>query len=684
MIEPAGSRTPPISPQLAIRVAGLSVAAFVLFAVIFFRLWFLQVLSGEDYVRQAQVNKARSERIQAPRGEIVDRNGVSLVRNDLAIVVTLDPAKLPPEELEAANRWGQASARRARKPKGRRGDPIPIPDVPTPELQQRFKRLGEVLDVSVSYIQERAITALWLAPYAPVKIRTGVSDQVRDYLRERQDEFEGVEVTTTFLRQYPYDNLAAQVFGTVNEISPDQLADKEYEDAPQGTVVGQSGLEKAYDSWLRGDDGIERILVNAQGEPQGRATSRQPVPGRQLKIALDKGLQETAQRAIARFGKPGAFVAMSPRTGEVFALGSYPSFDANVFSKPLSNKRFEELFGDAAGAPGYNRAVSGGYPTGSTFKPITALAGLTAGAVTPETPINDAGCIEIGSAGQEFCNAGKKANGTVALRRAMEVSSDIYFYVIGRDINDLKGQPLQRWARRLSLGKPTGIDLPEESSGLVPDRKWRDDVAEKQRRHEKKTGKECPYEAPCLYSDKRPWSVGDNVNLSVGQGDLAATPLQMAVAYAAIANGGRVVTPHLGLTVEDDQGRTVQEIDPPAARRIDIPENYRAAIMDGLLAAASGAAGTSTDVFSGWPHSRMPVYGKTGTAQRGQNEDANDQSWYVAYIPNKNDPSKDVVMAATIEKGGFGAAAAAPTVCRMAAKWFKVKAACAVGDSSTR
>ena len=683
MIEPAGSRTPPISPQLAVRVAAISVAAFVLFAIIFFRLWFLQVLSGEDYVRQAQVNKARTERIAAPRGEIVDRNGDSLVRNDLAIVVTLDPAKLPPEELEAANEWGQASARRLKRKKGERGEPIPIPDVPTQELKARFTRLAKVLDVSTGYIQERAITALWLAPYAPVKIRTGVSEQVRDYLLERKEDHPGVDVTTTFLREYPYDNLAAQVFGTVNEISPDQIASKDYEDAPQGTVVGQSGLEKEYDAFLRGEDGAERILVNAQGEPQGRATSRQPTPGRQLKITLDRKLQETAQRAIAQYGKPGAFVALSPRSGEVFALGSYPSFDANVFSKPITTQRYEELFGDAAGAPGYNRAVSGGYPTGSTFKPVTAIAGLTAGVIGTETPVSDAGCIEIGSAGQEFCNAGKKANGPVALRKAMEVSSDIYFYVLGRDLNDKPGQPLQRWARRLGLGRTTGIDLPEESKGLVPDRKWRDDVAERQREHEKKTGKECPYEAPCLYSDKRPWSVGDNVNLSVGQGDLAATPLQMAVAYGALANGGRVVKPHLGKVVEDDQGRTVQEIDPPAARKVDMDPGFRQAIMDGLRLAASGSGGTSTDVFKGWPHSRMPVYGKTGTAQRGNNEDANDQSWYVAYIPNPRNPEKDAVFAVTIERGGFGAAAAAPTVCKMAAKWMKVKVPCAAGTSST-
>lgn len=665
---------------MALRVATIGVVALILFAVVFFRLWYLQVLSGDDYVRQAQVNKVRSERIQAPRGDIVDRNGTPLVVNTVATVVALDPGKLPAEQLEAANEWGQAAAARLERPKGERGEPVPIPEIPTPELRERFKRLSRVVGVPLRSIQERAITSLWLAPYAPVKIRTGVDDDVRDYLLERKRDFPGVTVTTTYLRQYPYDDLAAQVFGSVNEISPDQIKAGEFPNAPAGTVVGQSGLERSYDNFLRGRDGAERILVNAQGEPQGRATSREPTPGRQLQVTLDRSLQRAGQRAIARFGKPGAFVGLSPRNGEVFALGSYPSFDANIFSKPISNQRYEAVFGEAADAPGYNRAVSGGYPTGSTFKVITALAGLQQGLVTPGSTVVDAGCIKIGE--QERCNAGKTPYGPVALAKALGVSSDIYFYVLGRDLNPRKGQPLQRTARKLGLGRYTGIDLPEESRGLVPDRAWRDRVKKKQEAYEKREKVTCP--PACVFSDKRPWSVGDNVNLAIGQGDLAATPLQMAIVYAAIANGGRVVTPHLGMRVQDDQGRLVQDLDKPAARRIDIDSGYRQAIMEGLRWAANGPGGTSTDVFKDWPHDRIAVYGKTGTAQRGGGESFNDQSWYVAYFQDTRNPSKDVVFAATIEKGGFGATAAAPTVCRMAADWFKVKATCAQGDSSTR
>jgi penicillin-binding protein 2 len=418
--------------------------------------------------------------------------------------------------------------------------------------------------------------------------------------------------------------------------------------------------------------------VDANGNPTRTDIQRPPEAGRQLQLSLDLGLQRTAQAAMARAGKglPGAFVAMDPTNGEVLALGSYPSFDPSILSRPISPQEYARRFGADAGAPAYDRAIAGYYPTGSTFKPITAMAALTHGVITPDTPINDSGCVAIGTAGQEFCNAGKVSNGTLSLRRALQVSSDVFFFTLGRDLNALPHQPLQTWAHSLGLGRRTGIDLPGEIKGQVPDRAWRTRINKREIACEKR--KKVP---SCFISDKRDWTVGDNVNLAVGQGDLQATPLQMATVYSTIATGGRVPKPHLGLRVQDSSGRLVQTLNPGSRRHVSIDPAYRQAIMDGLHAAASQPGGTSFDVWSGWDQNRFPIYGKTGTAERPPHPD---QSWYVAYAYDGTPTHRPIVVAVTLEGGGFGAEAAAPAARLIISKWFGVKGKYVAGSSHTR
>ena len=671
-IDPSSpGRVPPITPQLALRVAMLGVLSFALFGIVFFRLWFLQVLSGDQYLRQARDNRVRELSVQAPRGAVLDRNGDPLVENRVATVVKLDPERLPVSERDAAARWGQQMTARSRRPKGEKGPVIPIPKATTPTLVLRFKRLGRALNMSPRTIQERVVRSLTLVPYASVTIKTDVPATVRNYLLERSAQFPGVDVQKVYLRRYPNKDLAAQLEGTVGEISPGELKLDRFRGVRQGTVVGKEGIERAYDRYLRGVDGAQRITVDALGRPKGSPQERDPVPGRALRPALDLDLQRTGEAVMARTiatgpGTAGAFVALDPRNGEVLAMGSDPSYDPAVLSRPITQKRLEQLFGPNAGSPRFNRAIGGLYPTGSTFKPITALAALGQGIITPSTPINDPGCIEIGAAKQSFCNAGKEVNGSLALPRAIQVSSDVFFYTLGRDLNPLDGQPLQKMAHRLGLGEATGVDLPGEGPGLVPDRRWR------ARRH-------IPLTAigGCGISDMRPWTVGDNVNLAVGQGDLQASPLQMAVAYGAIENGGRVVRPHLGVAVEDSNGRELQKIDPGTARRVKMDPAARGAILQGLHEATTGD-GTSADVFKGWNQKAFPVYGKTGTAERAGH---GDQSWYVCFVPNKSRP---IVLAVTVEDGGFGAEAAAPIARVMLAQWFGQKKTFIAGKSHTR
>jgi penicillin-binding protein 2 len=338
---------------------------------------------------------------------------------------------------------------------------------------------------------------------------------------------------------------------------------------------------------------------------------------------------------------------MDVQDGEILGLGSYPTFDPSIFTRPsLPPELFERLSSEETGAPLSNRAIQGLYPTGSSFKPITAVAALEEGLITPQTTIADGGSITVG--GIEFQNAGGVAHGTIALPTALQVSSDVFFYTLGLEADEEGTEPIQTWASNLGLGSATGIDLPAEVDGLVPTPEWRNELFRQG-------------------ETDRPWSVGDSINLSVGQGDLQTNPLQMAVAYAAIANGGDLVRPHLAQRVEDPSGRVVQEFNPAPRSHVEIAPEYRDAIMTGLHSAAMEPGGTSYGVFGGFP---VEIAGKTGTAERGLLED---QSWYVALAPY---PNPEIVVATTIEQGGFGADAAAPAASQILGAYFgKQKAA---------
>jgi penicillin-binding protein 2 len=710
MPSPLEERRPAITPQLAMRVAILGGFAFVLFAIVFFRLWFLQVLSGEDYVAKARDNRVRKVRIEAPRGNIVDRDGRVLVKTRIAPVVQIVPESLPEsviqqsddfrkergeaekERLAAASqlhalerdirerRRGPTRSQRRERRKlsraAREAKPVAIPAVPAGEVKLRrlYRRLGRIIDVRPRRIHTRVIEGVAELPYSNVTIKTAISRAAFNYIRERKEEFPGVEVEKQYLREYPHNELAAQLFGTTREISPDELKQRRYKGVEAGTRIGADGLEESYDKYLRGQDGYTRIVINALGNRDDRRQQRrvEPRQGQRLKITLDLDLQRAANDAIKRGveaaaangAKAGAFVAMNPETGEILAIGSYPSFDANEFAKPISQERYDALSSEDNGAPLFNRAIAATYPTGSTFKPITAMAAMEEGVITPTTPIHDDGEFELGD--RVFKNAEDASYGTLTLASALTVSSDIFFYELGAQMNG-RGPVLQEWAHRLGLGRRTGIDIPGEFAGLIPDSEWRNKGYDEYLACTEKA-KVPKYTTEALYACggiERPWTAGDNVNLAVGQGDLQATPLQMAEAYSVIVNGGKVVRPHLGLQVEDGRGRLMEEIRTPVRRRVSFDPAYRQAIMDGLHGAATADGGTSADVFAGAKY-RDNLYGKTGTAERQPNPD---QSWYAAYV---DDPLKPIVVVTTIERGGFGAETAAPAARLILNEWFDV------------
>ncbi len=682
MIDPTDRRAP-ISPQLAVRVASLGMIAFVLFAIVFFRLWFLQVLSGDQFLAEATQNRVRTQPIQAPRGFIVDRNGEPLVKNRKATVLQLDLREIGEDERALAAAWGAKVIARSQRPKGQRGAKIAIPPPPA-ELAARFKRFRKVTKLTVDEIQELVIVGIYQEPFVPVQLTEDVSEAARNYVIERKEQFRGLSIRTVYLRDYPNDTIGAQLYGTVGEIGPKQIGTKRYRGVRQGSIVGQAGLERTYDRYLRGRDGEERIFVNAAGQPIGSTRTRRGQAGRQLRTSIDLKLQKTAQTALQQIGggKPGAFVAMDPYTGEVYAMGSAPTFDPNELSRPLSGARFAELYGDDSGAPLTNRAVSAQYSTGSTFKIVTALAGLSAGVTTPEKVINDTGRIELfpnETGDAKFRqNAGAESYGPVALRKAIQVSSDIYFYLLGKDVfSSRQSLAIQTWARRLGFGRLTKIDTGAETTGVIPGPKWRQGLndAEATCRKGTKTpaGKPKAKGAACGIADgsNRPFLAGDNVNLSIGQGDLQATPLQVALSYAAIATGGTVPTPHIGVAIQNEQGEPVQQIEPEPARKVDLPADGLAAIRDGLHAAASAEGGTSTCTFSEWNQDRWPIFGKTGTAQ--VQATGLDQSWYAAYVPKSETNKEPLLVVATVEGGGFGAETAAPIARRIFSQWYTKK-----------
>ncbi|MBS1679881.1 MAG: penicillin-binding protein 2 [Actinobacteria bacterium] len=584
--------------RMALRIAVVGGFAVVLFAILFFRLWTLQIIDGPQNLAQAKENRMRTTKIVAPRGKIMTRNGEVLVDNRTSLALQVDPSKLPAE---------------------------------TAAKNAELKELGALVHMKLPAVLKRiAEEEKVVAAGAPITVRRDVGYHLIYYIEEHPGKFPGVTVEKVFVRNYPGEDEAAQLLGYAGEISEEELKEGPYKGFEPGEIVGKEGIERSYNQFLHGTPGISRYQVNALGEPTpgGNLHSTPPIPGRSLKLTINPAMQKAGEAALAERGLPGAFVSMNIHNGEILAMGSYPTYDPAVWTN-ISTKQYEALASEETGAPLLNRAIASYYPTGSTYKLMTALAGLENGYVTGSTVVEDNGYIELGT--QKFENSEGAVNGPISLVHAIEVSSDVYFYKLGARM--WNNNDLQNWSHKMGIGDPTGIDIPGQVEGLVPSKKWRDELFENG-------------------ETDRPWSQGDDVQLAVGQGDLQTNPLQMAIAYSTLGNGGTVVTPHLGKEVLDTAGRVLREIDPGPRRHVDIKPETRQLIMEGLHLATSGPGGTATPVFGEFP---IPIAGKTGTAERSIFEP--NQSWFISLAPY---PNPNIVTVVTIEKGGFGAESAAP------------------------
>jgi penicillin-binding protein 2 len=599
-----------------LRLGILGVVAISMFATLFVRLAHLQLVDGVDARQAAARNTVRVVTLPAPRGRILDRDGTVLVDNRASNVVAVDPA------VDEADRR-------------------PLLD-----------RLSTVVGVPRVVLEAR-LGDRRASPYLPVPVAEEVGDDVMIRLREQADHLPGVVAQRVATRSYPFGTLAAHALGYVGE-SPDD-----------GRTVGRAGVEQVFDRDLRGVDGELRMEVDADGRPLRVLDRRAPEQGNDVVLTIDAEVQQAAEASLteglatarsrpdADDGSPlvadaGSAVALDPRSGAVLAMASFPTFPLPELANGVSQAEADLLFGEASGAPFVNRAMRG-YAPGSTWKLVTATAALTSGLITADTRLQDRGTFTIPGcvSGCTRQNAGGAAYGSVDVRRALAVSSDVFFYTQGADFWQRRGAlgetRLQDVAASLGFGARTGTDLPDESGGRLPT------PASRAALHA---------EDPSAWPEGR-WFVGDDVNLAIGQGDLAVTPIQLANAYATFGNGGTRYIPRLALRVQRQDGRVVRTIEPGVAGRVALGEDVRGPVLEGLVGATTDPEGTATSAFAGWPSDRYPVAGKTGTAQAKPKQDS---ALFAAVAP-VTDPQ--VAVAVVMEQAGFGADAAAPVARRI-------------------
>jgi penicillin-binding protein 2 len=575
-------------------------------------LWSVQILDAQTYVAQAESNSVRTIEIMAPRGVIEDRNGRVLVDNRAGLAIGIRPM-----------------------------------NVPNGKLPSLARRLHALLHVPAKTILALVAKQAWL-PYDLVVVKRDVPMSLVSYVLEHVQSFPGVEVQQSYLRAYPLGDLGAPVLGYVGQIDPAELKQPAFRGYLPDDEVGQSGVEATYDRWLQGKDGSSKVEVNALGEPQHVLSGGSlPLAGDNLVLTLDSRIQQAAEQAI-QFGiasahannypraDAGAAIVMDAHSGALLALASYPTYDPSWFAGGISAHHMAALLRPAANDPLVERAIAGEYPTGSTFKAVDTIAGLETGVLSTGTTLDAPATYT--NHGLLWHDWNPNGHGLIDLTQAIVQSADTYFYQVGYDFYLRKGADLENWAQHLGFGHPTGIDIPGEMPGLVPTPAWL------RATYTKKTD-------PTGWQVDSLWKPGNSINLAIGQGDLLATPLQVADCYAAIANGGYLVTPHLGLRIDSPQGRSLQDLPYRAPRPLGISPDYLAFLRDALREAASTPNGTSYAVFGNYP---VAVAGKTGTAQVAGK---GDYSWYASFAP-ANDPQYVVVV--LIEQGGEGAVAAAP------------------------
>ena len=564
------------------RLRALAVMAVLVIVVLIARAGYLQIYDGEYYARLADGNRIRIIPTVAPRGTFFDRNGVPLVTNRPGFTVSLLPLTAPISE-----------------------------DV--------IARLSQLLQIPAEKIREK-INAH--SGFDPIHIKTDVTADIVSIIEEQKNSYPGVVIEVQPIRNYILHQEGAHTFGYVSEISDEELERRKDEGYKSGDIIGKFGLEKVYDKEIRGENGGEQVEVDVAGKPVQILGRKESVPGADLYLTIDRNIQSAAEQAVdAKLKEIGASAAaavvMNPQTGEVLALVSRPAFDPNWFSGGISTKNWK-LINDNPDHPMDNKAITGEYPPGSTFKIVTGTAALAAGKVTPEEMILDTGQHWLIPKG----NAGGEVLGWLNFRDALAHSDNVYFYEMG---NRLGIDTLEHYARMFGLGKITGIDLPYESDGLVANRNYKWKVFEEE------------------------WYLSETFDAAIGQGFNLVTPLQAAMVMGEIAANGKRYRPHVVQRIATQDGKTLREFQPELLSELDVPAWVIELVQSSLHDVTK--YGTAASNFAGFP---IDIAGKTGTAE---NPHGRDHGWFVAYGPYDY---PTVVVAVIVEQGGYGATSAVP------------------------
>ncbi len=600
------------------RLMGLSIAAAVMLFLLVTRLWYLQIIESANLLDLSESNRLRFVPVAASRGTILDRNGKILVGNTPSFSLAVIPQDVKDKDILIAH-------------------------------------LSKSLDLDRTELLGKWEKGKGRARYYPIILASGITRDQLEFLEENRLQLAGIDIEMKPVREYPNGNLAAHLLGHLGEISENELDRPEFKDFNPGDYTGKSGIERNWEHELHGSDGGRQIEVDARGRFLRTISESPPVVGNSLVLTIDAGIQKAAEQAFG--DKAGAAVAMDVNSGEILSFVSNPGFDPALFTGRMPVKQWNDYLEDKR-HPLENKALTGQYPPGSTFKIITALAGLEQGIIDENSTIICKGSYAVGNS--VFKCWEKKGHGSVNLKRALRESCDVYFYQLGEKLGIDR---IASCAREFGLGKLLGIGLENEKGGMIPTIGWK----------EKKYGKK--------------WYGGDTLSAAIGQGYVLATPIQLASMIATVANEGTIYRPFLVKRVMNPDGKVVKEFAPQIIKKLAISQKNFRLVKEGLLAVVNEPHGTGAAARL----YEVKVAGKTGTSQVVKMRDSRgavpyqfrDHALFVAFAPFDK---PEVAVAVVIEHGEHGGAAAAPIAARILRAYFEgkgvIKRAVKRGDSA--
>ncbi len=595
--------------QLKKRTDSVTLVIIFFIAVIIARLWFLQIHNGSKYREKADNNRVRMLDIVAPRGNILDSEGHTIITNRPSFNIV----------------WVKEDS---------------------PDPDEIIKKLSLILNEEIAVLLKRVRESLDNPRHIPILLKEDIDWKTLVYIENNHYDLPGVRIEVLPRRNYLFGDFGSHLIGYTGEINQKELEERKWENYQGGNQIGKRGFEKLYEEELRGDKGVVYMEVDAHGFEQRQLKGKEPLPGNDLQLTIDLDLQLEAEKAM--IDKAGAVVAMDVNSGRILAFASAPPVRLEDFVGGISTKNWQALLNDIK-RPLVHKTIQGQYPPGSTYKIVTALAGLSKGAINSNTVFYCAGSMPFGN--RRYGCWKKGGHGAVSLHRALAESCDVYFYQVGLKVGV---DSLAEYANRLGLGHKTGIEFEYEKSGLIPTSNWKKLVK------------------------GEPWQEGETLSIAIGQGFNLVTPLQICQMTSALANGGLLYKPFLIEKIIDPEGQVVKQFLPTVDVELVGMDNYLALIREGLVGAVNDKRGTGKTARL----KDVTVAGKTGTAQvvamekfkEVDEEDVaykhRDHAWFTSFAPAEN---PEIAVTVLVEHGGHGGSAAAPVAKMVLEKYFAKK-----------